>query len=162
MNAASGRLAIAGLGVLIAVAMPALAQSPAASSQAFISPKDIKWSPAPASLPKGAMIAVLQGDPGKAGPFVIRIQLPAGYKVPPHWHSQDEHLTVISGTFYIGMGDHYEPSTARGLPAGGFHFLPARAHHYAFAKKPAVVQVNGNGPFDITYINPAEDPRKGQ
>jgi hypothetical protein len=160
MKAASRGTAVAGLALVIAAAAPALGQSPSTGSQTFLTPKDMKWGPAPPSLPKGAQIAVLQGDPSKPGPFVIRVQAPAGYKVPPHWHSQDEYLTVISGTFYIGMGDHYEPSTARGLTAGGFHFLPGKAHHYVYAKKPTVVQVNGNGPFDITYINPADDPRK--
>lgn len=160
MKAGLGGAAIAGLALLAVAAGPALGQSHPA--QAFITPKEIQWVPAPPSLPKGAMIAVLQGDPGKPGPFVMRIQTPGGYKVSPHWHSQDEYLTVISGTLFIGIGDRYEPSTARGLGPGGFHFLPARTHHYAYAKKPTVVQVNGNGPFDITYINPADDPRKSQ
>ena len=159
MNAGMRAPALAGLALMLAAASPALGQA-TAGSQAFISPKDIKWASAPTSLPKGAMVAVLQGDPGKPGPFVMRLMMPAGYKVSPHWHSQDEHLTVISGTLYIGMGDRYEPHTARGLAAGGFHFLPGKSHHFAYAKKPTVVQVNGNGPFDITYINPADDPRK--
>lgn len=128
-------------------------------TEAFISAKDIEWSPAPPSLPPGAKIAVLHGDPGKSGPFVLRLMTPAGYKISPHWHSQDEALTVISGTLYIGMSDRYEPSTARGLQAGGFHFLRAKAHHYAYSKKPTVVQISGNGPFDITYVDKADDPR---
>ena len=148
-----------------AVAALALAMAGTAAAQggndteAFISAKDIEWSPAPASLPPGAKIAVLHGDPGKAGPFVLRLMTPAGYKISPHWHSQDEALTVISGTLYIGMSDKYEPSTARGLQAGGFHFLHAKAHHYAYSKKPTIVQITGNGPFDITYLNKADDPR---
>jgi len=141
---------------LAVVAGPAVG----ADDQAFIGPKDVKWGPAPPSLPAGAQLAVLKGDPGKAGPFVVRLMLPGGYKIAPHWHTQDESLTVISGTMYIGMGDHYEPSTARGIAPGGFHYLPGKAHHYAYAKKPTVVQINGNGPFDITYINPADDPQK--
>ena len=139
----------------------ALAAAPAwGQDQAFVGPKDVKFGPAPPSLPAGAQIAVLKGDPGKPGTFVARLMLPGGYKISPHWHSQDEYLTVISGTLYLGMGDRYEPSTARGLAAGGFHYLPAKAHHYAYAKKPTVVQINGSGPFDITYINPADDPQK--
>jgi uncharacterized cupin superfamily protein len=105
---------------------------------------------------------VLHGDPGKPGPFILRLMTPGGYKVAPHWHSQDEALTIISGTLYIGMGDRYEPSTARGLQAGGFHYLPGKAHHYAYSKKPTVVQISGNGPFDINYVNPADDPRKAK
>src|SRR6185437_16643754 len=90
---------------LAAIALSAAIGNAAAQNmsdnQSFVSPKDIKWGDAPPSLPKGAKIAVLRGDPGQSGPFVIRIEVPAGYKVPPHWHSQDEALTVISGTFYL-------------------------------------------------------------
>jgi hypothetical protein len=142
--------------VALALAGPALGQGTQAS---FVFPKEIRWGPAPPNLPAGAQAAVLQGDPTKSGAFVVRLMVPGGYKIPPHWHSQDEQLTVISGALYLGMGDHYDPGTARGLPAGGFHYLPAKAHHFAYAKKPTVVQINGNGPFDITYINPADTPR---
>jgi len=138
--------------VLFALATPALyagAQTP-----------PLKWGPAPAIFPAGAKMAVLQGDPGKSGPFVLRLMTPGAYAIPPHWHSQDEQLTVISGTFYFGLGDKVDAKKATGLPAGGFHFLPAKAHHYAFSKAPAVVQVSGNGPFDVTYLNPADDRQK--
>jgi quercetin dioxygenase-like cupin family protein len=150
-------MAVVTLGALYATGAPA-----ADNGQTFIGPKDVKWGPAPPTLPAGAQMAVLHGDPGKSGPFVVRLMTPGGYRLQPHWHSQDEALTVISGTLYLGMGDHYDPGTARGLAAGGFHFLPAKAHHYAFAKKPTVVQITGNGPFDITYINPADDPQKAK
>jgi len=130
--------------------------------QSFLSAKDIKWADAPPSLPKGAKVAVLRGDPGKSGPFVIRLSAPAGYKVPPHWHSQDENLTVLSGTLYLGAGDKVEPGKAHALGAGGVHFLPGKAHHYAFARVRTVIQVNGNGPFDVTYINPDDDPQKAK
>jgi quercetin dioxygenase-like cupin family protein len=131
-----------------------------ADTHSLMAPKDMKWGPAPPSLPKGAKVTVLQGDPGKSGPFVLRLMTPGAYTIPPHWHSQDEQLTVISGTFYLGLGDKYDVKKATGLPAGGFHFLPAKEHHYAFSKGPAVVQVSGNGPFDITYLNPGDDPQK--
>ena len=93
------------LGVIIlgALAGPAMPQG-TSDKESFVNPKDIKWGDAPPSLPKGAKIAVLQGDPGKPGPFVIRLMVPAGYKLAPHWHSQDESLTVISGTLYFGLG----------------------------------------------------------
>jgi Uncharacterized conserved protein, contains double-stranded beta-helix domain len=131
-----------------------------ADANTMIAPKDMHWGPAPPSLPKGAKLAVLQGDPGKAAPFVIRLMVPGGYKLPPHWHSHDEELTVISGTFYLGLGDQVQMKDAHGLPAGGFHYLPAKAHHYAFSKGPTVVQVSGTGPFDIMWVNPADDPQK--
>jgi quercetin dioxygenase-like cupin family protein len=131
----------------------------AADEPTTLNASDIKWGPAPPALPKGAKAAVLFGDPDKAGPFVIRLSAPAGYKIPPHRHSRDENLTVISGTFYLGAGDKMDASTVHAVKAGGFHHLPAKAHHYAFGKGPTIVQVNGEGPFDITYINPDDDPR---
>ena len=128
----------------------------------FVNSKDIKWGDAPPSMPKGAKIAVLQGDPGKPGPFVIRLMVPAGYKIAPHWHSQDESLTVISGTLNFGLGDKAETGKAHALTAGGFHFLSGRDHHYVVAKTATVIQVSGSGPFDMTYINPDDDPQKAK
>jgi quercetin dioxygenase-like cupin family protein len=145
--------------VLWALAGPASAQG-TSESQSFINPKDIKWSDAPPSMPKGAKLAVLQGDPGKAGPFVVRLMVPPGYKVAPHWHSQDESLTVISGTLYFGTGDKVETAKAHMLSTGGFHFLSGKDHHYVFAKTRAVIQVNGSGPFDMTYVSAGDDPQK--
>jgi quercetin dioxygenase-like cupin family protein len=114
----------------------------------------------PPSTSKGAKIAVLQGDPGKPGPLVIRLMVPAGYKISPHWHTQDESITVISGSLLFGTGDKVDASNAHTLTAGGYHFLSGKDHHYVVAKPQAVVQVSGSGPFDITYINPADDPQK--
>lgn len=121
--------------------------------------QDMKWGDAPPSLPKGGKMAVLYGDPSKDGTFSIRAKLPAGYMVPPHFHSKDENLTVLSGALYIGMSDAVDKKTAHALKAGGFHHLPGKAHHYAFTKVPTVLQISGDGPFDINYLNPADDPR---
>jgi len=147
--------------LLVAVVLGSLASSPFAygttESDAFINPKDIKWSAAPPSMPQGAKIAVLQGDPSKAGPFVIRLMVPPGYKIPPHWHTQDESLTVISGSFYFGKGDKVDTSKAPTITAGAFHFLSGKDHHYLVARSESVIQINGNGPFDVTYINTEDD-----
>jgi quercetin dioxygenase-like cupin family protein len=126
---------------LVAVVLGSLASSVAAqgTSDGFVNPKDIKWGAAPPSMPKGAKISVLQGDPGKPGPFVIRLMVPPGYKIPPHWHTQDESLTVISGTFYFGTGDKVERSKAHTLTAGAFHYLSGKDHHYLVAKSEAVI-----------------------
>jgi hypothetical protein len=144
-----------------AAAMPAYAgEAPApASESVFVNNNDLKWGPAPPSLPKGAKAAVLYGDPGKPGPFVVRLMAPPNYKIAPHWHSQTENLTIISGTLYLGDGDKVDPAHAHALKSGGYHYLPAKAHHYAFTKTPTVIQINGDGPFDITYINAADDPQ---
>ena len=141
----------------------ALAQAPALAADAMMmNPNEIKWGDPPPQLPKGAKIAVLHGDPGKEGPFTMRLKTPAGYKIAPHFHSQDENLTVVTGTVYLSMGDKMDMKGAHPLKAGGFHYLPGKTNHYAFSKGPSIIQVSGNGPFDITYINPADDPSKGK
>jgi hypothetical protein len=147
---------------LIALSLFALS-SPAWSAGAehvFMNPSDIKFGPAPPNLPKGALIAVLYGDPGKPGPVVLRLQAPGGAKIAPHWHTTAENLTVISGELFLGDGDVLDMKKAHGLKTGGYHYLPAKAHHYAFTKSATVVQINTEGPFDINYINPADDPSK--
>jgi quercetin dioxygenase-like cupin family protein len=125
-----------------------------------VRPDDIKWGPAPPGLPAGAQAAVLMGDPGKAAPYVIRAKLPDGYKVPPHWHPTDENVTVLKGTFLAGKGDKFNADAAESLPAGSFVCMPKGMRHFAIAKGETIIQVHGIGPFDITYVNPADDPRK--
>ena len=121
----------------------------------------VEWGAAPPSLPAGAQAAALLGSPSKEGPFVLRLKFPAGYIVPPHRHSKDEFVTVISGGFGIGSGEKLDPAT-KPLTAGGFVHLPAGMPHYATAHGETVVQINGAGPFDVTYIDPKDDPRKSQ
>ena len=145
--------------VLLATPMAASAAD-APAGHIFVNSADLKWGPAPPVLPKGAKLAVLYGDPGKAGQYVMRLMAPANYKIAPHWHSQAENLTIISGTLDLGEGDKMEMTKAHALKAGGYHYLPGKAHHYAFTKSPTVVQISGEGPFDITYINPDDDPSK--
>ena len=134
----------------------------AAQEHHIVVPADkVQWSPAPPFLPAGAELAVLEGNPGAKGPVVLRLRFPAGYAVPPHWHSMAERLTVISGTFNIGAGDTLDRKVTQPLAAGGFVSLPAQMHHYAWTKVPTVVQINLEGPFDIFYVNANEDPTKG-
>jgi Domain of unknown function (DUF4437) len=126
----------------------------------FVRSRDLKWVDAPPSLPPGAKMAVLQGDPTKEGLFTIRGKLPAGYQIPAHWHPTDENLTVISGAFGIGMGDKLDSTQGRSMAAGSFVSLPAKCHHFAWTTRPTIIQVHGMGPFEVNYINPADDPRK--
>jgi mannose-6-phosphate isomerase-like protein (cupin superfamily) len=119
----------------------------------------VSWSPGPPTLPTGAQLAVLFGSPAEAGPFVMRLKFPAGYGVPPHWHSKDEHLTVLAGAFGMGTGEVLDRDAAPLLTAGSFVGIPARMPHYAWTDQETVVQINGIGPFDITYVNPKDDPR---
>jgi anti-sigma factor ChrR (cupin superfamily) len=121
---------------------------------------DLKWAPAPAVLPKGAEITVLSGDPFKDGPYVLRLKVPSGYKVPAHNHPTTEFVTIISGDFHIGMGDKLDEKNGIQLTAGGYGEAPAKMNHYAWASSPSVVQIHGQGPFGITYVNPADDPSK--
>ena len=105
-------------------------------------------------------MAVLAGDPSKGDEFVVRLDLPDGYTIAPHWHPTDEHVTVIKGTFLVGMGDRIDAAKMLTLPAGGFITAGAKMHHYARAKGHTIVQVNAMGPFQLTYVNPADDPSK--
>jgi quercetin dioxygenase-like cupin family protein len=121
---------------------------------------DVKWGPGPDALPAGAQLAVMAGDPASKGFISLRAKMPAGYKVPPHWHPTDEHVTVLEGTFLLGQGDKIDEKTAHELKAGGYINAMANMHHYAVAKTPVVLQIDMMGPFEITYINAADDPRK--
>jgi len=111
-----------------------------------------------AVLAAGAKLAVLDGDPGKAGNYTVRIQMPDGYKIMPHWHPTTERVTVISGEFHAGMGDKLDENGAMTFPPAGYAVMPARMHHFAFAKGETVVQVSGMGPFTLVYVNATDDP----
>jgi quercetin dioxygenase-like cupin family protein len=126
---------------------------------ALFPPTDIKWQEGPPSLPKGAMIAVLEGNPNKEGPFVFRLKIPDGYRLPPHTHPKTERVTVISGTFNIGMGDKFDEKKTRLMPAGTFGHWPAGMKHFVWAKGETVLQFHGTGPWSIKYVNPEDDPR---
>jgi rhodanese-related sulfurtransferase/quercetin dioxygenase-like cupin family protein len=119
----------------------------------------INWKPGPPSLPPGASIAVLEGDPTKEGPFVFRVKVPDGYRIPPHTHPKTERVTVISGTFNIGMGDTFDTNKTQAMPTGTYGHWPAGMHHFVWAKGETVVQFHGDGPWTINYLNPADDPR---
>ena len=147
---------ITALGMLMA-AEPAPAPVP---GHVQVVPTDIKWGDPPPVFEKGASFAVLSGDPSKPGLFAVRLRMPAGYKIAPHWHPTDEHVTVVSGTFALGMGDKLDKAAAKPMPAGGYALLPAEMHHYAIAITDTIVQVHGNGPFVLTYVNPSDDPSK--
>jgi len=120
----------------------------------------LNWGPAPPVFPAGAKMAVLQGDPGKPGLFTVRLDLPNGYKVAPHTHPTDEQLTIIKGTFLLGMGDKVDAARATKLRAGEFDVVGANMHHYAIAEGQTIVQVHAMGPFVLTYVNPADDPSR--
>jgi quercetin dioxygenase-like cupin family protein len=155
-----GLLAVSLGSVSMATCAPSVAH--AADAHHVVVPVDtIKWGPAPPSLPPGAEAAALLGSPAKEGPFVLRLKFPPGFTVPPHRHSKDEFVTVISGKFAVSHGEKVDRASLKPLPPGSFVHLPAGMPHYAVAGDvETVVQINGVGPFDVVYVNPADDPRK--
>jgi len=138
--------------------VPALAQS----AHILVPADKVQWAQAPPALPPGAEISVLEGNPATAGPVTLRLRFPASYNIPAHWHSMTERVTVLSGTFHVGMGDRLDRKASQALEPGGFVSLPAKMHHFAWTTTPTVVQVSLEGPFDIFYINAADDPQKKQ
>jgi len=142
------------------LAAPATAPAQTMDAHKIVSPQEIKWAPGPASLPPGAEAAVLYGDPSKEGLFTLRLKLPKGYRIAPHTHPKVEIVTVISGTFRLGMGDTADQSKAKPLPAGSFFAFSPGMAHFAFADEDTVVQLNTIGPWGLTYVNPKDDPRQ--
>jgi quercetin dioxygenase-like cupin family protein len=153
----TSRLQIIALSLLAMAAAPLLMS---AEPSGPMQPEEIKWGAAPPVLAAGAEIAVLAGDPAKSGPVTLRLKLPAGYAIAPHWHPTDERVTVISGQFGLGMGDTLDKKKSKVLKPGGYAVAPANMHHFAWTKSGAIVQVDLMGPFAITYVNPADDPSK--
>jgi quercetin dioxygenase-like cupin family protein len=121
---------------------------------------ELKWGSGPASLPPGAQFVVLEGDPAREGLFTMRLRLPDGYRIPSHYHSGVEHVTVISGTFNVGIGDKFDRAATRPMPAGTFGYWPPPMRHFAWAQGETILQLHGVGPWTVTYVNAADDPRK--
>ena len=150
------RIVPAVLMLTIFVALPVQAQQHA---HTVAMPETLKWVE-PGTLP-GTRLAVLQGDPSKEGLFVYRLKMPANYKIPPHFHKASENVTVLSGVFSVGVGEKFDQRPGQELPAGGFVSIPPNHPHFAWAGgQETVVQVHGVGPTDLTFVNPADDPRK--
>ena len=151
------------LAVVLAMVLSLSGTVPVGAADAphgMYTPDSIKWGGAPPTLPKGAKLAVLYGDPSKDGLFVVRVKLPANYKIAAHSHPTDEIVTVLSGTFMVGMGDKLAPKAVKGFPAGSTIVAPAKVNHYAMTRQPAVIEISAMGPLAINYVNPADDPSK--
>jgi quercetin dioxygenase-like cupin family protein len=125
-------------------------------------PTTIEWKAGPAALPPGAKMAVLEGDPTKEGPFVVRFQFPDGYHILPHTHPKTERVTVISGILYLATGEALDRVSAKKLPAGSFGYWPAGMKHTAWSEGETIIQLHGIGPWQINYVNPADDPRNAK
>jgi hypothetical protein len=125
----------------------------------MVMPGDLKWADVP-SLPGGAKLAVIEGPLNESVPFTLRLKFPANYQIPAHWHPAIEHVTVISGTFNMGAGDKLDRSMTKALSAGSVAIMQPKTNHFAWTDQETIVQVHGVGPWAITYVNPADDPRK--
>jgi len=148
-------LAAAGL----ALAAGAVSAQPPADAHKIVKPAELVWGPAPPIFNPGAQVTVVSGDLAAAGPFVVRVKMPAGYKIMPHFHPTDEHVTVLTGTVGMGMGDTLAAKAATDLGPGGYALMPAQMHHWLVTRTAATVQVHGMGPFALTYVNPADAPK---
>jgi quercetin dioxygenase-like cupin family protein len=137
-----------------------LSASAALADAAAINAGELKWGPAPPTLPKGAQAAVVSGDPGGKDLYVVRLRMPANYVIPAHNHPTAEYVTVLSGTLRIGMGDKLDRTKGVAIGAGGFAAAMAGMNHYAWTTTATVIQVHGQGPLTMTYVNPADDPTK--
>jgi hypothetical protein len=137
----------------------ALAAEPAATPHHLVVAHDkLAWGPMPPQFPAGAQLAVVQGDPGGDGFYVVRARFPAGYRIMPHWHPGTENVTVISGKMHIAAGDAFDDKAGDVLEAGGYVSLPALMHHYAWAESASEIQIHGIGPLAIFYVDPKDDP----
>lgn len=134
----------------------------ATAEHKMLAASDLKWADAPPGLPPGAKMAVLDGDPNKKGSFTVRLQAPAGYKIPAHTHPKAERVTVISGTLNLGMGDKLDEAATQAMEPGSFAVLPSGMTHFVANKGETIVQIHSEGPFEIKYVNPADDPRNAK
>ena len=133
------------------------------SQQNAFTPDQIQYGPVPSFIPKGAQLAVLEGDPtATTGDFTIRLKMPDGYRIAPHWHPHRENVTVISGNFKVGMGDAFDAAKMMTFGTGSFAYLDPSMHHYAMASGEVVVQVHGMSPLQFNYVNPSDDPSKSK
>lgn len=144
---------------LVALSMGVAAGWAQSPDHRMVSPNDLKWSDVP-SLPPGAKIAVIEGPMSEAVTFTIRLKFPANYRIPAHWHPAVERVTVLSGTFHMGVGDKLDVQKSMALTPGSMMILQPKTNHFAWNKEEVIVQLNGTGPWGITYVNPADDPRK--
>ena len=153
------------LATLLAVIIPQgrlSAEETQSADMRLYPPTTIEWKAGPAALPLGAKMAALEGDPTKEGPFVVRFHFPDGYHIAPHTHPKTERVTVISGAVYLAAGEVLDRNSAKKLPAGSFGYWPAGMKHAAWFEGETIIQLHGIGPWQINYVNPADDPRNAK
>jgi quercetin dioxygenase-like cupin family protein len=163
MSQRSRLLSIASAAAVLSVLpahSPVAAAAAALSAHIMITPDQVEWGGCSAALPPGARCAVLEGDLKASGAlFGYRVEFPDGYRIQPHYHPADEHLVIVAGTFNMGMGERFDRASTRPLPAGSFAVMPRGAPHFAWTSGQTVVHVYATGPWGMTYVDPADDPR---
>jgi quercetin dioxygenase-like cupin family protein len=126
-------------------------------------PDTISWGAAPPLVRPGAQFTVLEGDPtASTGDYTIRLKMPDGFRIAPHWHPKRENVTIISGRLNVGMGDQFDPNKMNAFIAGSFAFLDPNMHHYVMASGETIVQVHGQSPLQFNYVNPDDDPSRSK
>lgn len=145
--------------VLAVLCMAAPVCSADEGGHLMVTPAELKWTAVP-SLPPGATLAVIEGPMNEAVPFTVRLRFPANYRIPPHWHPVVERVTVLSGAFHMGLGDRLDPKKSKALKPGSIMIVQPETRHFGWTKEATVIQLHGTGPWAITYVNPADDPRK--
>lgn len=126
----------------------------------LFTPDRITWRDGPSSLAPGAKMAILEGDPTKEGLFTMRLKVPDGYRVLPHWHPKTERLTILQGIVHLGMGDRFDPDTTQALTPGTYSAMPPKMTHFAWMEGETILQLSSIGPWEVVYVNPADDPRR--
>jgi hypothetical protein len=147
------------LALLLSACLAMSAASAQHGSHTIIKPQDLKWQDV-TSLPPGAKLAVIEGKMDRAGPLTARLKMPANYKIPPHRHPGLERVTVLSGTVNIGMGEKFDAASTTAMEAGTVLLMSAGMPHFVWTKEETVFQLNVEGPWGVTYVDPADDPRK--
>jgi quercetin dioxygenase-like cupin family protein len=140
---------------------PVRAHQPGQAAFKAVLPEDIEWKPF-AAFPPSARLAIVVGEPLREGPYTIRVKLPYGTKMMPHSHPEDRIYTVISGIFYIGLGDHFDVDKLQAYPPGSVIVLPGNTSHFHWAKSGEyITQVTAIGPLGLEYLNSNDDPQSG-
>jgi len=147
--------------VFLGVLLLGITLAHSGSANNAFTPDQVKFGPAPPFLQPGAQLAVLEGDPGaSSGDYTVRLKMPDGYKIGPHWHPKRENVTVVSGTLKFAIGDKFEQSKMTDFPTGSFAYLDPDMHHYVMASGETIVQIHGMSPLQINYVNAEDDPTK--
>ena len=143
---------------LLVAGVPLIAQEK--KDHQMLTPEEMKWAAGPAALPKGSQVTVLKGNPAEEGVFTIRVRMPANYRIPAHWHPAFENITVIEGSFSMGLGDRFDEASLHEMKVGAFMTMSPGTRHFGMAKNGAVIQLHGMGPWQVYYVNAADDPRR--